>query len=93
MRATKLPIPSNIKPGCENQTLAVSYIEKTKEKRGNGMKYLIVGTGGTGGSIGGYLAADGRDVSFIARGTNREAMKERSMPAFHIRRPHHATCL
>lgn len=58
------------------------------------MKYLILGTGGTGGSIGGYLAADGRDVSFIARGANRTAMKEKGLfihskrrGELHIREP------
>ncbi|MBC8538913.1 2-dehydropantoate 2-reductase [Christensenellaceae bacterium NSJ-63] len=58
------------------------------------MKYLIVGTGGTGGAIGGYLAADGRDVSFIARGVNRTAMKEKGLfihskrrGELHIREP------
>lgn len=58
------------------------------------MKYLIVGTGGTGGAIGGYLAADGRDVSFIARGANRTAMKEKGLfihskrrGELHIREP------
>ncbi len=42
-------------------------------------KYLIVGTGGTGGAIGGYLAADGKDVSFIARGRHLEAVREKGL--------------
>ena len=42
-------------------------------------KYLIVGTGGTGGPIGSYLAKAGKDVTFIARGDNLRAMKERGL--------------
>lgn len=38
-------------------------------------KYIIVGTGGTGGTIGSYLARAGKDVTFIARGRNLDAMK------------------
>jgi len=43
------------------------------------MKYLIVGTGGTGSSIGGFLALKGLDVSFISRGINLEALKEKGL--------------
>ncbi|MBQ6456531.1 MAG: oxidoreductase, partial [Mogibacterium sp.] len=32
------------------------------------MKYMIIGTGGTGGAIGAHLAHAGNDVAFIARG-------------------------
>ncbi len=32
------------------------------------MKYLIIGAGGTGGTLGFYLAKAGKDVTFIARG-------------------------
>ena len=42
-------------------------------------KYLIVGTGGTGGPIGAYLAKAGKDVTFIARGKNLEAMKRNGL--------------
>lgn len=31
-------------------------------------KYLIIGTGGVGGSIAGFLALGGKDVTCIARG-------------------------
>ena len=37
------------------------------------MKYLIIGTGGTGSSIGGFLALAGNDVTFISRGQTLEA--------------------
>lgn len=40
------------------------------------MKYLIIGSGGTGGCIGGLLASKNNDVSFIARGKNLEQMKQ-----------------
>ena len=42
-------------------------------------KYLIIGTGGTGGAIGGYLAKAGKDVTFIARGTHLKAIKEKGL--------------
>jgi len=42
-------------------------------------KYLIIGTGGTGGPIGAYLASAGKDVTFIARGDNLDAIKKRGL--------------
>ncbi len=39
------------------------------------MKYLVVGSGGTGGALGAYLARKGRDVTLIARGRKLEAMR------------------
>lgn len=43
------------------------------------MKFLIVGSGGTGGCIGGYLARQGEDVVFIARGKHLAAMLENGL--------------
>lgn len=43
------------------------------------MKYLIIGAGGTGGNIGGFLQAAKKDVTFIARGEHLKAMKERGL--------------
>lgn len=43
------------------------------------MRYLIIGTGGTGGCIGGYLASGGKDVTFIARGAHLKAIKEKGL--------------
>ncbi|MBX4264899.1 ketopantoate reductase family protein [Clostridium estertheticum] len=43
------------------------------------MKYLIIGTGGTGGCIGGYLTSGGKDVTFIARGDHLKAIKENGL--------------
>ncbi len=42
-------------------------------------KYTIIGTGGTGGAIGSYLAKAGKDVTFIARGNNLNAMMEKGL--------------
>ncbi|MCR5055218.1 MAG: 2-dehydropantoate 2-reductase [Lachnospiraceae bacterium] len=42
-------------------------------------KYTIIGTGGTGGAIGSYLAKAGKDVTFIARGNNLNAMIEKGL--------------
>lgn len=39
------------------------------------MKYLVIGAGGTGGCIGGYLARAGKDVTLIARGAHLEAIQ------------------
>ena len=38
------------------------------------LNYLIVGAGGTGGCVGGYLAKSGRDVTLIARGAHLAAI-------------------
>ncbi len=43
------------------------------------MKYLVIGTGGVGGCIGGFLAKAGEDVTFIARGRHLNAMKENGL--------------
>lgn len=42
-------------------------------------KYLIIGTGGVGGSIAGFLALGGHDVTCIARGVHLKAMQENGM--------------
>lgn len=42
-------------------------------------KYLIIGTGGVGGSIAGFLALGGHDVTCIARGAHLKAMQENGM--------------
>lgn len=43
------------------------------------MKYLVIGAGGTGGCIGGYLAKGGMDVTLIARGSHLKAMRENGL--------------
>lgn len=43
------------------------------------MKFAIVGTGGTGGTLGAYLAASGQDVTFIARGRHLAAMQQHGL--------------
>lgn len=39
------------------------------------MKIAVLGAGGVGGYFGGRLAADGNDVTFVARGAHAEAMR------------------
>jgi 2-dehydropantoate 2-reductase len=43
------------------------------------MRIAVVGAGGTGGYFGGLLARAGEDVSFIARGTQLEALRARGL--------------
>src|SRR3954467_7504887 len=43
------------------------------------MRIAIVGAGAIGGYLGGWLAAAGEDVTFIARGANLEAICTRGM--------------
>ncbi len=43
------------------------------------MKYLVIGAGGTGGAIGGFLARAGKDVTLIARGKHLEQMKQNGL--------------
>ena len=40
------------------------------------MKYLVIGAGGTGGSIGAYMTEAGKDVTLIARGEHLKKMQE-----------------
>ena len=40
------------------------------------MKYVVIGAGGTGGAIGGFLAKAGKDVTLIARGAHLQKMLE-----------------
>lgn len=46
------------------------------------MKYLIIGAGGTGGCIGGYLANSGQEVTFLARGEHLKAMQEKGLTIY-----------
>ncbi len=43
------------------------------------MKYLVIGAGGTGGAIGGFLAKAGKDVTCIARGAHLQAILEKGL--------------
>lgn len=42
----------------------------------NNMKYLVIGAGGTGGSIGAYMTEADKDVTLIARGEHLKRMQE-----------------
>ena len=43
------------------------------------MKYVVIGAGGTGGAIGGFLTKAGKNVTLIARGKHLVAMKENGL--------------
>lgn len=43
------------------------------------MKIAVMGTGGVGGYFGGLLARAGHNVTFVARGTHLEAIRERGL--------------
>ena len=43
------------------------------------MKFCIVGSGGVGGYFGARLAADGNDVTFVARGAHKAAMEQNGL--------------
>ena len=43
------------------------------------MKYLIIGAGGTGGSIGAYMTQSGKDVTLIARGEHLRRIQEQGL--------------
>lgn len=47
--------------------------------KGYGMKYLVIGAGGTGGSIGAYMTGAGKDVTLIARGEHLEKMQQQGL--------------
>src|SRR5712692_1787074 len=50
------------------------------------MRIVVIGAGGTGGYFGGLLARAGEDVSFLARGTQLEALRTRGLTV----KSHHA---
>ena len=43
------------------------------------MKYLVIGAGGTGGSIGAYMTEAGKDVTLIARGEHLRKIQEQGL--------------
>ena len=43
------------------------------------LSYLVIGAGGTGGSIAAFLAKAGKDVTLIARGAHGKAIQENGM--------------
>lgn len=47
------------------------------------MKYLVIGAGGTGGPIGGFMSRAGHDVTIIARGAHKDAMNANGMSINH----------
>lgn len=43
------------------------------------MKYLVIGAGGTGGSIGAYMTEAGKDVTLIARGEHLKKIQQQGL--------------
>ena len=43
------------------------------------LKYLVIGAGGTGGAIAAYMKRAGKDVTLIARGEKRQAIREKGL--------------
>lgn len=43
------------------------------------MRYCVLGAGGCGGSIAGFMAAGGKDVALIARGAHLKAIEEQGL--------------
>ena len=43
------------------------------------MKYLVIGAGGTGGSIGAFMTEAGKDITVIARGKHLEAIQKNGL--------------
>ena len=43
------------------------------------MKYLIIGAGGSGGAIGGFLAKAGKDATLIARGAHLNQIQDKGL--------------
>jgi 2-dehydropantoate 2-reductase len=43
------------------------------------LEYLIIGAGGTGGSLGGFMAQAGKQVTLVARGAHLEAMRRNGL--------------
>ena len=56
------------------------------------LKYVIAGSGATGGSIGAFLAADGQDVTFLARGAQLAALKEKGISMRHTAKGNFSVC-
>jgi 2-dehydropantoate 2-reductase len=48
------------------------------------MKIAVVGAGGVGGYFGGKLACAGNDVTFVARGGNLEALREKGLQVISV---------
>ena len=62
---------------CRRSDSVVTYLYRFHmEKEKN---YLIVGTGGVGGSIAGFLALGGKQVTCIARGAQLEAIRQHGL--------------
>ena len=55
------------------------------------MRFCILGAGGLGSVIGGYLAQAGEDVTFIGRPAHMQAIREHGLRISGVRGDHHVT--
>jgi 2-dehydropantoate 2-reductase len=53
------------------------------------MRIAVIGTGGVGGFFGARLALAGHDVTFVARGAHRDALREHGLKVEHESAPLH----
>lgn len=56
------------------------------------MKYVIAGSGATGGSIGAFLVKQGLDVTFLARGAQLKALQEHGLTMKHTAKGDFTVC-
>src|SRR5882724_6875836 len=62
------------------QSVAHAWIDsRATLPRGNPMRIVVMGSGGTGGYFGAKLARAGEDVTFVARGAHLEAIRTRGL--------------
>lgn len=67
-------VNSKVDKICGKKTKGIR--EKNMKKQ---LKYVVIGAGGTGGAIGGFLAKAGKDVTLIARGDHLERMQDNGL--------------
>ena len=63
--------------GGRHMLASIMGLDENEKKEG--LKYLIIGAGGTGGAVGSHLARAGHDVTFIARGRHLDAMRKNGL--------------
>jgi 2-dehydropantoate 2-reductase len=56
----------------------ITLLQQTSNKEAK-MRIAVVGAGGVGGYFGGRLAAEGTDVTFVARGAHFDAMRQKGL--------------
>src|SRR5262245_28331894 len=64
---------------CADRSRRGSSAGAARPARCSRMKIAVVGAGAIGGYLGGWLAAAGEEVTFVARGANLDAIRQRGM--------------